>query len=276
MTWEQAVGWLRAQPDQQALVRDCYFDDPVEAAAERFLVGEEWQAIRETLRGYLPGRVLDLGAGRGIVTHAFARAGCQVSALEPDPSALVGRGAIETLLEKTGLEADVRGGSAERMPFPDAAFDVVYGRAVLHHARDLEQLCREAARVLRPEGTFLATREHVISRPEDLPVFLAAHPLHRFYGGETAYPLARYVAAIERAGFALERPMGPFDTPINFAPMTRAEVRDMARRRLKQKVGSRLARWLMHLPAVARGQARHLSSECGVPGRHYSFLARKK
>jgi SAM-dependent methyltransferase len=92
-TWEQAVEWLRQQPDQQTLVRDCYFDDPLIEACERFVNSEEWQA---TLR-YLPrvtGKVLDLGAGRGISSYGLAKAGWQVTALEPDPSNLVGAGAI--------------------------------------------------------------------------------------------------------------------------------------------------------------------------------------
>jgi SAM-dependent methyltransferase len=275
MTWEQAVGWLRAQPDRQDLVRDCYFDDPVEAAAARFHHGEEWAAIRELLADRLPGRVLDLGAGRGIATFAFAREGCAVVALEPDPSALVGRGAIEALLARTGLPADVREGCAEEIPSPDAAFDVVYGRAVLHHARDLDALCREAARVLRPGGALLATREHVLTRPADLPAFLAAHPLHSLYGGETAYLLSRYVSAIEGAGLSIRRLLGPFDTPINYAPMSRADVRRLARKRLSRRVGRLLAKGLVHLAFVERGQARALSAEDGTPGRHYSFLALK-
>ena len=35
MTWEQAVQWLREQPDMQGLVQACYFDDPLAQAAER-------------------------------------------------------------------------------------------------------------------------------------------------------------------------------------------------------------------------------------------------
>jgi len=31
-TWEQAVNWLRSQPDQQEFIRACYFDAPLRAA----------------------------------------------------------------------------------------------------------------------------------------------------------------------------------------------------------------------------------------------------
>ncbi len=40
---------------------------------------------------------------------------------------------------------------AERMTFPDASFDVVYGRGILHHL-DLDRCFAEIARVLRPGG----------------------------------------------------------------------------------------------------------------------------
>ena len=275
MSWEEAVQWLREQPGQETLVKDCYYDDPLEAAARRFAESEEWRAVCALLGPRLPGRVLDLGAGRGISTYAFAAGGSRVSALEPDPSDLVGRGAIAHLLAATGLEADVRDGSAEALPFPDASFDVVHGRAVLHHARDLDLLGREVARVLVPGGVLLATREHVLSRPEDLPLFLAAHPLHSLYGGEAAYVLPRYVAALEGAGLRIERVLGPFDDPVNYAPMPRADLRRLLRKRLSDRVGRWLGKLLIRLPRVEAREARRLSEACDVPGRHYAFLAVK-
>ena len=63
-TWEQAVLWLRSQPQRQDLVRACYYDDPLYEAAERFRQSGEWQATARLVRRWLPGKVLDLGAGR--------------------------------------------------------------------------------------------------------------------------------------------------------------------------------------------------------------------
>ena len=40
----------------------------------------------------------------------------------------------------------------DKLPFDDGEFDLVLARQVLHHARDLPQLCREMARVLREGG----------------------------------------------------------------------------------------------------------------------------
>lgn len=266
--------WLRAQPDSRALVEACYYDDPLVTAARRFEATEEWAATRALLGGGLSGDVLDLGAGRGIVSYAFARQGCRVSALEPDPSPVVGRGAIEELSRAAGMDIRPVAGFGEALPFPDATFDVVYGRAVLHHARDLPALCREVARVLRPGGRFLAVREHVISRSADLPAFLQAHPLHALYGGEHAFLLRDYRTAITGAGLRLLRTLGPWDDPVNYWPTTWAELR--------QALGNSLARRLTR-PVAALLTSRPLfpwltwclSRTSNAPGRHFAFLGSK-
>lgn len=163
-SWEDAVAWLRTQPEQSQLVADCYYDDPLMGAAERYWHSEEWQAVRTVLVGR-SGKALDVGAGRGIASYALAREGFSVSALEPDPSGLVGAAAIRTLASESSLPIQVVEEFSESLPFADATFDVVFARAVLHHTRDLEGACREFSRVLKPGGLLLAIREHVISAP---------------------------------------------------------------------------------------------------------------
>jgi 2-polyprenyl-3-methyl-5-hydroxy-6-metoxy-1,4-benzoquinol methylase len=219
MSWEQAVQWLRDQSDQRELVRACYFDDPLDEAAERYWQSAEWKAIAALLP-QPQGKALDLGAGRGISSYAMARDGWQVIALEPDQSQLVGAGAIRSLAEQSGLQITVVSEYSEKLPFPDNSFDVVNCRQVLHHARDLPQTCREIFRVLKPGGVMVATREHVISKREHLQAFLDSHALHKFYGGENAFLLDEYLAALRSSGLHIQRVMAPLDSPINFFPMT--------------------------------------------------------
>lgn len=229
-TWEDAVLWLRSQPDQADLVRACFYDDPLISAAERYYRSSEWAAVRR----FLPqstDRALDLGAGRGISSYSLARDGWRTVALEPDPSGIVGAEAIRSLAKDARLDIEVVQDRGEHLPFPPSSFDLVHCRQALHHAHDLRQLCREIGRVLKPGGRFIAIREHVISRREDLPAFLESHPLHSRYGGENAYLLDEYKQAIDAGGVRLIKVLNPLQSEINTFPETLQGIkRGMARR----------------------------------------------
>ncbi len=272
-SWEDAVAWLRMQPDQSQLVADCYYDDPLINAADRYWRSEEWAAVRELLTG-LTGKALDVGAGRGIASYALAKEGLHVIALEPDPSDLVGAAAIRELAEESGLPIAVVEEFSERLPFADASFDLVFARAVLHHTRDLETACREFFRVLKPGGRLIAIREHVISRPEDLPRFLELHPLHKFYGGEHAYLLNQYVSAIRRSGFSGMKIITPWKSPLNYAPHNLVTLKIELVRRFSGIGGIKhVAGVLLGLPGMWPLVRRILDRLDNRPGRLYSFIA---
>lgn len=279
LTWEQAVLWLRSQPDQQELVRACYYDDPLFDAAIRFEASDEWQAVLE----FLPkskGTVLDLGAGRGISSYALAKASWWVTALEPDPSSNVGREAIRTLAEQTRLPIRPLAGYAEKIPCSDKQFDLVYGRQIMHHAIDLRTMCNEVFRVLKPGGLFIATREHVISKKADLSIFLANHPLHHLYGGENAYLLDEYLNALNQSGLKIKRVFGPMETVINYFPVTPSRWRNRIQSPIINHLGSRITAILLAnvLPwskIINLYLAKRLDKQNQDPGRLYSFVAIK-
>jgi len=264
MTWENAVRWLKSRPDQAELVRACFFDDPLTAAAERYYRSSEWHGVRHLLPP-ARGKALDVGAGRGISAYALARDGWQVSAVEPNASAAVGAGAIRQLAQDTGIAIEVVEQMGESLPFADETFDLVHCRAVMHHASNLAQFCREMVRVLRPNGVLIATREHVISRREDLPRFLSAHPLHSLYGGENAYLLSDYIGAIRGAGLQLKQLLNPFESDVNLFPDTKSAM--------KTRIMSRLGLpWPGLIPDAFLSW---LGARSDQPGRHYSFVATK-
>ncbi len=272
-TWEAAVRWLLTQPEHRELCRACYYDRPALDAAKRFWASEEWQA----LRSYMPhasGRALDVGAGMGIGSYALARDGWDTVALEPDPSALVGAGAIRQLASEAGLAIEVVQEWGETLPFADASFDLVHARQVLHHARDLPKFCQEVRRVLTPGGVLLATREHVISSTEQLPKFLSSHALHRYYGGESAFTHRTYRRALRDAGLRVEHDLGPLESVINYAPLTQAVLVDeIVKRARRVPAGEMAARALLARPWRAAA-LRALSRLDRRPGRLHTFVAR--
>ena len=274
-SWETAVQWLRNQPDQHELVRAAYYDDPLLDAAERYRHSDEWQAIRAQLLT-TAGSALDIGAGRGIASFALAREGFDVTALEPDPSDLVGAGAIRSLARDARLPIKVVEEFSERLPFVDCSFDLAFARAVLHHTADLGAACKEFFRVLKPGGRFIAVREHVISRREHLDAFLQAHPLHNLYGGENAFLLNEYISALLRAGFIVRSVLRPLQSPINYFPYNPESLREELVLRLGKVPGSRpILRFLLAPNPVFSSVLRILSLLDSRPGRLYSFFCDK-
>ncbi len=102
--------------------------------------------------GVEPGmRALDVGCGTGLLTAALAEqlgAG-NVAAVDPsEPFAEACRRRVPG--------AEVVTGTAERLPFPDAAFDVALSQLVVNFMADAEQGVAEMTRVTRPGGVVAA------------------------------------------------------------------------------------------------------------------------
>lgn len=91
-----------------------------------------------------PWRVVDLGAGTGLLTRQLAASGAAVVAVEPDP-------AMRAVLSARRPDLDVRPGRAEAVPLGDAEADAVLG-AQMWHWVDPGPAAAEVARVLRPGG----------------------------------------------------------------------------------------------------------------------------
>ncbi len=102
--------------------------------------------------GHRPGhypRSLEIGAGTGYFTLNLLRAGVVDEAVATD----ISPGMLATLGENAGLlelEVQTQVADAERLPFPDAGFDLVVGHAVLHHIPDLRGAFAEFHRVNSP------------------------------------------------------------------------------------------------------------------------------
>jgi ubiquinone/menaquinone biosynthesis C-methylase UbiE len=103
-------------------------------------------------------RSLEIGAGTGYFTLNMLRAGVVEQATCSD----ISPGMLRTLQEnarRMDLQVETCSADAERLPFADQSFDLVFGHAVLHHIPDLGRAFEEFARVLAPGGTLLFAGE---------------------------------------------------------------------------------------------------------------------
>ena len=93
--------------------------------------------------------VLELGAGSGVDSVMLARHGANVIAID------ISDASVEIIARRLTAnaisDAHTAAMPAEKLTFPDASFDRVFARGVLHHA-DVAASAPEIARVLRPGG----------------------------------------------------------------------------------------------------------------------------
>jgi SAM-dependent methyltransferase len=94
--------------------------------------------------------VLDLGTGSGNAAVLAARAGAEVTAVDPSPRLL------EVARERTGA-GRFEVGRAEDLPFADESFDRVLSLFAVIFSEQPSEAAKEIRRVLKPNGRALIT-----------------------------------------------------------------------------------------------------------------------
>lgn len=103
---------------------------------------DDW--LRDAVGLQAGSRVLDVGAGTGKFTRRLLALGAEVCAVEPVE-------AMRAELQRALPGIDARQGTAEALPWPDAAFDALVCAQAFHWFANAQALA-ELHRVLRPGG----------------------------------------------------------------------------------------------------------------------------
>jgi ubiquinone/menaquinone biosynthesis C-methylase UbiE len=194
------------------------------------------EAVRfalEPLRGRPDLRALDVGAGTGKLTQVLCAAGVPTVAVEPAPGML-------KVLKHAVSRAQVLAGSAEELPLPDAAVDLVaVGQAF--HWFDPDRALPEMARVLRPGGRlalFYNSRDDSVAWVSALADLVGDHADHagahreqdpEVLGRFVPEQLGRFRHEQELDADGLAELVGSRSYVIRMAPDERAELLNRVR-----------------------------------------------
>jgi len=126
-----------------------------------------------------PGAMLDIGTGSGLFAEKFSALGIRVTGVDVNPEMLP----AASQHVPTG---EFHEAVAEKLPFPDASFDLVFMGLLLHETDDPASALREAHRV----GT---GRLAILEWPAEAQDF-GPPPEHRLLEGDI-------VSLAEQAGF---------------------------------------------------------------------------
>ena len=140
--------------DDPELVRTQYAtEDGLKARQSLYLYGGSQPdaralVVEQVLRAG-PQRVLEVGCGMGELAEWIARdVGCEVVATDQS----------ERMVELTRERGvDARLADVQNLPFADGDFDAAVAAWMLYHVPDLDRGLAELRRVLRPDGTLVAT-----------------------------------------------------------------------------------------------------------------------
>jgi ubiquinone/menaquinone biosynthesis C-methylase UbiE len=117
-------------------------------APERVARLETEVVTRLCTEGIDAASVLDVGTGTGIFAEAFLARSLRVTGIDPDPDLLaIARANVPSAVFREGV--------AEKLPFDDGSFDLVFLGHVLHETDDPAGALAEARRVSRKRVAIL-------------------------------------------------------------------------------------------------------------------------
>jgi SAM-dependent methyltransferase len=150
----------RSTPDLKEEIRNFWDSDP---CGTRYLEGWDYfdahARARYQLEPYIPEfaqfasarglRVLEIGVGMGADYLEWLKAGSKATGVDLSSASLA---QAQRRCELAGYQTDLRLADAEKLPYSDDTFDVVYSYGVMHHSPNTSRCLQEAWRVLKPDG----------------------------------------------------------------------------------------------------------------------------
>jgi ubiquinone/menaquinone biosynthesis C-methylase UbiE len=129
------------------------------------------------------GSFLEIGCGRGagaeIIRKRFSPG--FLCAMDLDPSMI--RRALRYLGPQESGEISFCVADALDLPYPDGAFDAVFGFGVLHHIPDWQGALAEIARVLKRQGTYFLEELYPSLYQNFITRHILLHPTENRFGG---------------------------------------------------------------------------------------------
>lgn len=181
-----------------------------------------WLTFPQLIGRDTPGRVLEVGCGRGSLSAYFADAGWDCTLLDLSPKAIE---LAQKAFDANGLRASFDVGDCLKMPYEDGSFDVVFSIGLLEHFEDITPVIREQARILAPGGLFIG---YVVpSMPENVQkdyewvndIIKALVPAQvdgmqkvEVFRSDTMSP--RYLEAMAEVGLEDNRAIGTYPLPM--------------------------------------------------------------
>jgi ubiquinone/menaquinone biosynthesis C-methylase UbiE len=173
------------------------------ALTQRFV-----DALGEAARG----SVLDVACGPGILSAAIAKTARDVVAFDLTPQML------KKAAQRCGAaglgNVSFREGTANELPFADAAFDAVVTRLSVHHFERPGRVMSEIFRVLRPGSSFVIADVISSEVPAESELQNAIEIL-RDPSHVRMLPGSELTALVKEAGFAIEQ-LTTWDKPREF------------------------------------------------------------